>query len=185
MLREYVSVLALTTVFVIEVGTRIVYSAPTAQEERLDPADVPLLTIPSTPPTSSAEVKPSSTDLPHLIRYASHVCGVDPFLLRALIQRESSGRHTDSKGRVLRSSAGALGITQVLPSTAKDVDPNLNPRVLHDNLVLGACYLRQMLDRFVDPHRALVAYHRGPNAKGRTPKASHDYATTVLEWSTN
>jgi len=90
---------------------------------------------------------------------------LDPALLRALVRQES----VFNPGA--RSHAGALGLTQLLPGTAKPLarsvlrvryrraflyDPGVNAR-------LGAAFLRQLLDRFGgDLSYALAAYNGGP-----------------------
>lgn len=107
----------------------------------------------------------------------AHLCGVDPDFAWALAMRESSGQHHDSKGRVLRSHAGAYGLFQVKLGTARDL--GLDARDRFQNALAGLCYYRGLLDRFGDPHRALVAYHRGAN--GGTSKVSRDYATDIVE----
>ncbi len=90
---------------------------------------------------------------------------LDPALLRALVRQESVFNPE------ARSHAGALGLTQLLPGTAKPLaksvlrvryrraflyDPGVNAR-------LGAAFLRQLLDRF-GGHQAyaLAAYNGGP-----------------------
>ena len=86
--------------------------------------------------------------------------GVDPALLKGLIRQESG---FDARAQ---SSAGALGLTQLMPSTAASlgVDP-LDPAQAIDG---GARYLRQQLDRFGgDPAKALAAYNAGPGAVAR------------------
>jgi soluble lytic murein transglycosylase-like protein len=83
--------------------------------------------------------------------------GLDPALLKGLIRQESG---FDARAQ---SSAGALGLTQLMPSTAASlgVDP-LDPAQAIDG---GARYLRQQLDRFGgDPAMALAAYNAGPGA---------------------
>ena len=83
--------------------------------------------------------------------------GLDPALLKGLIRQESG---FDARAQ---SSAGALGLTQLMPSTAASlgVDP-LDPAQAIDG---GARYLRQQLDRFGgDPAKALAAYNAGPGA---------------------
>lgn len=112
---------------------------------------------------------------------AASLCGIDPALFWSLILRESSGRHWDAQGRVLRSSSNALGMGQIKASTARGVSPHLDPLQPWDNAVASACYLRQQFDRFGTWRKALHAYHRGPNARGKTPQASHDYASDVIQ----
>jgi len=96
--------------------------------------------------------------------------GVDPALLRSLIQQESGGKQS------ARSGVGAIGLTQLMPSTAASlgVDPN-DPL---QNVRGGARYLKQMLDMFGgDEQRALIAYNAGPG--GGTPAESIAYAQRV------
>lgn len=110
---------------------------------------------------------------------AAHLCGVPTARFARLVARESSWRHWDSDGTVLRSSSGALGLAQVKLSTARDVSPTLDIYKPWDNLLAGACYLRQQYDRFGTWREALHAYHAGPNRK-RTEQATRDYADGIL-----
>jgi soluble lytic murein transglycosylase len=103
------------------------------------------------------------------LRYESIVQGharnyrLDPALLAAVIYTESKF-DTDAK-----SDAGAIGLMQLLPDTAKGIavrtggsrfvvsdlyDPEINVRY-------GAWYLRHLLDRYDDERTALAAYHAG------------------------
>jgi soluble lytic murein transglycosylase len=91
--------------------------------------------------------------------------GLDPSLLRGLVRQESLFQAN------ARSRAGALGLTQLLPSTARSVarsvlrvryrraflyDPGVNARI-------GAAYLRRLADRFDGNFIfALAAYNGGP-----------------------
>jgi len=61
-----------------------------------------------------------------------------------------------------RSGAGAQGILQLLPSTAAAL--GLDPSRARTNVLAGARYLRQLLDRFDSPDLALAAYNAGPEA---------------------
>lgn len=95
---------------------------------------------------------------------------LDPAVLRALVRQESVFV-TGAKSR-----AGALGLTQLMPGTAKFlVQSVLRVRYrrafLYDpgvNAHLGAAYLRQLLDRFAwNVHYALAAYNGGPSRMSR------------------
>jgi soluble lytic murein transglycosylase-like protein len=69
-----------------------------------------------------------------------------------------------------RSPAGAHGLLQVLPSTAAEFE--LDAYHVGENVLAGARYLRQMLDRFESTELALAAYNAGPTAvelKGARP----------------
>lgn len=70
------------------------------------------------------------------------------------------------------SSAGAIGLMQVLPATADWAGPALLGRRVdlanaNDNARLGAALLRHYLDEFHDPKLALAAYYQGPTATHR------------------
>jgi len=60
------------------------------------------------------------------------------------------------------SSAGAIGIFQLMPSTAAQM--GVDPRDPMQNIDGGVRYLRQMLSQFSDVAAALGAYNWGPGA---------------------
>lgn len=109
--------------------------------------------------------------------------GVEPGLAFRLVKAES-GFNPKAK-----SKAGALGITQVLPSTARLYEPGLTSVQLFDrdtNLRLGFRYLRDLLERYNGSLQlALLAYNRGPGKvqelldAGRDPQ--NGYASTVMK----
>jgi soluble lytic murein transglycosylase-like protein len=91
--------------------------------------------------------------------------GVPPAVAFALVRVES-----EYDERAV-SHAGARGLTQVMPATARYLDPDIRLDDLFDrrtNLRLGFRYLRMMLDRYDDDLRlALLAYNRGPGTVTR------------------
>jgi soluble lytic murein transglycosylase-like protein len=97
--------------------------------------------------------------LPHV--YAAEAqFGLPTGLLDALIWTES--RYNP----FAVSKAGAAGLGQLMPGTAKElgVANRFDPLA---NLSGAARYLRQMLDRFGVVHLALAAYNAGPGAVER------------------
>jgi soluble lytic murein transglycosylase-like protein len=107
--------------------------------------------------------------------------GVDPLLAFSLVRVESGFT------RRAVSSAGAVGFTQVMPSTALWLQPGLAYTDLFErdtNLRLGFRYLRMMLEQYQgDLNLALLAYNRGPNRVDDILRAGGDpsngYASRV------
>jgi soluble lytic murein transglycosylase-like protein len=92
-----------------------------------------------------------------LIQAVARENKVSPALVRAVIQAESKFNHQAV------SSQGAVGLMQVLPSTARSmgVQSHLTPL---GNLTAGTRYLKFLLDQFGDNERlALAAYNCGPD----------------------
>lgn len=112
------------------------------------------------------------------IAAAAGDAGVDPSLLGALTWTESSF----DPSAVSRS--GAVGLTQLMPSTAAGL--GVDPTDPLQNLAGGARYLRSMLDRYAGRvDLALAAYNAGPAAVDRyggvPPYAeTRQYVQTVL-----
>ena len=93
----------------------------------------------------------------------SRAYGVDPKLARALAWMES-GFQQD-----VVSSAGAIGVMQLLPETWEFVDNVLlgevTPRTYDGNVRAGVRYLRWQLDEFDgDVRLALAGYYQGARA---------------------
>lgn len=93
-----------------------------------------------------------------LIEQAAARNGLNPAILHGLIQQESGFDPS------ARSSAGALGLTQLMPSTAASlgVAEPLDPA---QSIEGGARYLSQLLQQFAgNTADALAAYNAGPGA---------------------
>jgi soluble lytic murein transglycosylase-like protein len=88
------------------------------------------------------------------VQYAAASANISPTLLAALVWQESRWKPQAV------SSKGAMGLTQLMPGTARDL--GVDPTDPYANLVGGARYLRQMLDRFGgNVEKALAAYNAG------------------------
>ncbi|MEM9303557.1 MAG: transglycosylase SLT domain-containing protein [Pseudomonadota bacterium] len=115
-----------------------------------------------------------------------------PSLIYAVMRSESS-LATDA-----RSGAGAMGLMQLLPSTARSLQNSAGVRVpnrsrLYDpetNIRLGSAYLRKLVDEYEHPLRVLVAYNAGPrplarwDAAGRLPPEPDRWIETLPYYET-
>ena len=115
---------------------------------------------PVSPTTPGITVAPANAGLKSMVQKAATAAGVDPALFDALIASES-GYDPNA-----RSRAGAMGLSQLMPGTAKSLGVE-NPFDPWQNLQGGARYLAQMMSKFKDPKLALAAYNAGPGAVER------------------
>jgi soluble lytic murein transglycosylase-like protein len=123
-----------------------------------------------------------SGDLAREIHQAAQDEGVDPDLAFRLVRVESMFNPR------ARSRVGALGLTQLMPSTARWFDRSLtHERILEPrtNLRVGFRYLHRLIDKYGgDLQLALLAYNRGDGAvdrdlaRGRDPE--NGYSRRVL-----
>lgn len=111
------------------------------------PATVPHLSDPST-------VAPFAT----FIAEASRRFGIPAAWIWAVMHAES-----DAETHAI-SPKGAMGLMQIMPSTWVDLRKRYhlgaNPYDAHDNIIAGAAYLRELLDRYGAPG-FLAAYNAG------------------------
>jgi soluble lytic murein transglycosylase-like protein len=122
-----------------------------------------------------------SLDLAEEIHEAAADNGIDPEVAFGLVRAESSFRNAAT------STVGAVGLTQLMPSTARWLEPGITRSELRDpetNLRIGFKYLRQLIDKYEgNVDLALVAYNRGPGTvdkalkRGRNP--DNGYAAFV------
>ncbi len=80
--------------------------------------------------------------------------GVDPAIALSIARTESGFRHE------ARSAHGAVGVFQLMPSTARRM--GLNPYSLNDNIRGGIMYYKKMYNMFGSVELALAAYNAGP-----------------------
>ena len=119
------------------------------------------------------EIKSSlnKSKLKHILIYIEALCweyGIDYEMVKAVIQTESNWNHKAV------STSGAIGLMQVLPSTAKS-EFNTPKQDLFDpyvNVTVGIKYLSKLDSHFDDLESTLTAYSHGPTA---TKKYSPSY----------
>jgi soluble lytic murein transglycosylase-like protein len=138
----------------------------------------PTATATATPPAGGS----ASTPYDGAIAQAAARYNLDPAVLHGLIQQES-GFNPNS-----RSSAGALGLTQLMPGTASSLGVG-NPLDPLQSIEGGARYLSQMMSQFGgNTEEALAAYNAGPGAVhryGGVPPypETQDYVNKVLGYA--
>ena len=121
----------------------------------------------------SSEIKSTlnKSKLKHLLIYINALCdeyAVDYDMVKAVIQTESSWNHKAV------STSGAIGLMQILPTTAMD-EFNTPEKDLYDpyvNVTVGIKYLSHLNQHFDDIDAMLTAYSHGPTI---TRKYSNNY----------
>ncbi len=102
-------------------------------------------------------VAPPSETVLHMIDRHARAEGLDPVLVRAVVQVESG------YNPAAVSDKGAMGLMQLMPETARDLSVQ-RPFEPEENVRGGTTYLRELLDRFGRVDLALAAYNAGPSA---------------------
>ena len=155
--------------------------------EKIVPDEVPYeepkpAAVAAEPQASVSPVDPSllhGTPYGEIIAAMSQAHGVDPMLVRALIQVESNYRPS------AKSHKGAMGLMQLMPSTARQYKVQ-NPYDPTANIGAGVKHLKGLIDRMdgaID--MALAAYNAGEGAvkkfKGIPPyRETRNYVSRIL-----
>ncbi len=122
------------------------------------------------------------SDLVELVYDHALRAGIDPDLAFSIVKVESNFIAT------ARSSAGAYGLAQVQPATARFYQSGIRAEQLYDpatNLRIGFRYFSDLLGVYGDVKLALLAYNRGPSRlkklldEGRDPR--NGYASRIME----
>ena len=127
-------------------------------------------------PPAAAGLAPATSMLPQarpepgLAAARAPVDEVSEFYRTKILKQESNNRQFDENGNPLTSSAGAIGIGQVMPDTGPEAAemaglPWDEERFRTDagyNAALGEAYFRNMYDRFGSLDLASAAYNAGP-----------------------
>lgn len=80
--------------------------------------------------------------------------GVDENLALSMANIES-GFNASAK-----SPKGAIGVMQLMPTTAKDL--NVDPNNVDENIKGGVSYIKQNFEKYKDPYLTSIAYNAGP-----------------------
>jgi soluble lytic murein transglycosylase-like protein len=83
--------------------------------------------------------------------------------MKSLIKQESGFGHFRASGAIKTSGAGAIGICQLMPETARGL--GVNPYDLEENIKGGAMYLSNALAHYNgDKIKAVASYNAGMGA---------------------
>lgn len=106
-----------------------------------------------------------------IVEAAAKKHNVDPLLVHSVIQVESA------YNPYAVSRAGAQGLMQLIPSTARQLGVK-NPFDPKENIEAGVRYLKQLQETFRDDRLALAAYNAGEGAVSRYGNQIPPYAET-------
>jgi hypothetical protein len=128
---------------------------------------------------------PATIDLRQAIVDQANAQGVPPAIALAVAMRESGIQQWTAAGNLVVSSAGAIGIMQLMPATAAQL--GVDPTDPLQNIQGGVTYLAQMYQQFGSWPLALAAYNWGPDKLQRSlqngtsiPAGVQSYVAAVM-----
>jgi hypothetical protein len=145
------------------------------------PEPKPVETAPAAVTAEDGQVDPAlleKTPYGEIIAAMSEAHGVNPMLVRALIQVESNYKPK------AKSNKGAMGLMQLMPSTARAYNVR-NPYDPKANISAGVKHFKSLLDRLGAVDLALAAYNAGEGAvkkfNGIPPyRETRNYVSRIL-----
>ena len=119
---------------------------------------------------------PKVTVKEYIVKHSMEM-GVDPALALSIAKLESNFCHEK------KSPYGAVGVFQLMPSTAKKL--GYNPWYVNENIKGGLTYYKMMYKQFGSTELALAAYNAGPanvaKYKGIPPfKETKFFVSTIM-----
>ena len=120
----------------------------------------------SAPETQAPVAKRGNHKYEDIVIQEANRQGVDPRLAVHVLYKET-GNIKDPENA--RSKAGALGVMQLMPGTAKEL--GVNPLDPMENIQGGISYLKKMYAKYQDPSLAAAAYNAGPGRVDRALKS--------------
>lgn len=185
------------------VSVNKIYLPPNEPQAQRVRAPVPRPTRSSKPPTAKAVLPPVSAfaEEQHMtprqllqrwdetIAKASRRFSVPQPWIRAVMVAESGGRTMSGENRPIVSSAGAMGLMQLMPDTYKDMSVAYglgpDPQDPRDNIYAGTAFLRRLFLAYGFP-AMFSAYNDGPgNLEYRLlhgellPRETRDYVADI------
>jgi D-alanyl-D-alanine carboxypeptidase len=143
-------------------------------------------------PSSYSRPGPSNDPWGPYVAEASNRFQVPPAWIRGVMRQESGGHLYDSSGELITSSAGAMGLMQVMPQTYVVLQARYglggDPYDPRNNILAGTAYIREMYDRYGAP-TFLAAYNAGPQrvdeylaGDGPLPDETQNYVASIAPY---
>lgn len=120
-------------------------------------------------------------NLSDIIASIAQALGIPTSLALAQAKAESGGKQYNSDGSLVTSSAGAIGVMQLMPGTAAQL--GVDPTDATQNVQGGLSYLSQLFNQFGNWFDALAAYNWGPGNVQRAQAAGTAYPTSVQAYA--